>query len=79
MLEPHAAWLLDNTRGARASLAGATFNDVNLVGVTPRLAMLRGATFLDLDLSGADLSGSNLEGADFGKSTMNGPTLPEPI
>jgi hypothetical protein len=54
VLEKHALWLKDASKGERANLSGA-----NLSG-----AYLSGANLYGANLSGANLSGANLYGAN---------------
>ena len=59
ILEYHAEWLRDTSKGARADLRGADLRHADLHGADLRHADLHGA-----DLHGADLRHADLHGAD---------------
>lgn len=62
VLEAHAEWLKDPSKGARADLRGADLGWADLSG-----AYLGGA-----DLSGADLSGADLSRTNLSRTTLSG-------
>ena len=58
VLEYHAEWLLNSTKGCRAYLSGANLSGANLTG-----ANLTGANLTRANLTGANLTGAYLSGA----------------
>ena len=53
----------------------STFDEINMIGVKMKGAILKGASLRGADLRGADLSGANLEGADLRFCNLEGAKL----
>ena len=70
MLQQHALWFEDNSKGKRADLRGA-----NLTGVDLRCANLSGADLTGANLIGANLRGANLRGANLSLADLRGANL----
>ena len=90
ILDQHALWLSDNTKGKQADLSRANLSWENLRGANLRRANLsraelrganlsranlRGANLSWADLSWANLSRANLRGANLTRADLNGADL----
>ena len=53
----------------------STFDEINMIGVKMKGAVLKGASLCGADLRGADLSGADLEGADLRFCNLEGAKL----
>ena len=53
----------------------STFDEINMIGVKMKGAILKGASLCGADLRGADLSGADLEGADLRFCNLEGAKL----
>ena len=70
VLQQHALWLEDNSKGKKAELNGANLRGANLRG-----ADLRGAHLIEAKLSGANLSNASLSGASLFGAELRGADL----
>ena len=76
-LADHALWLDSNqTRGARANLAGADLAGWDLAGANLAMANLAGANLPKANLSEVNLSGANLREANLMRADLS-PAKPE--
>jgi hypothetical protein len=74
-LTDHAAWLSDNSKGAKADLRGADLRGANLSGANLGVANLRYANLRYANLSGANLGGANLGVANLSGADLSGADL----
>lgn len=70
MLEDHAKWTVDNSRGKRLVLEYAYAQDTDLRAVNLRNARLPDANFTDANLQGTDFSGADLRSANFTRADL---------
>ena len=75
ILEQHALWLEDNTKGKRADLRNIDLTYSKLRNMDLRYVDLRNVKLMNVDLSFSDLRGANLRGADVRGSKMTGVNL----
>ena len=75
ILDQHALWLQDNTKGKRANLSGADLSRAILSGANLHEANLRGANLSETNLSEANLNGADLHNAYFNDADLSGANL----
>ena len=75
ILDQHALWLEDSTKGQKANLQGADLQGAYLREADLRGANLRGANLQGANLRGADLQGANLRAADLRGVDLQGANL----
>ena len=75
VLDQHALWLQDNTKGKHANLSGADLSRADLSRADLSGADLSGANLSDADLRGAYLSRAYLIGADLRGANLRGAYL----
>lgn len=87
ILDLHAEWLRDPSKGKKADLSGVDLRETNLVGVDLRYANITEADLREANLTGADLRhadlgyahliSANLMGADLTGANLRGADLRE--
>jgi len=75
ILDAHAEWLQDNSKGQRADLSRANLLRADLSGANLSGANLSGADLTGAYLSGAYLSRADLTGADLTRAYLSGADL----
>ncbi|MBR5913060.1 MAG: pentapeptide repeat-containing protein [Selenomonadaceae bacterium] len=75
ILDDHAAWLEDNSKGKRANLSRLDLRGVNLSCADLSNADLRGTDLRGADLRGANLSNADLRYADLSRADLVGANL----